>query len=167
MIVSASLMGTMQAVRSLLLTLLALLALVAGCGGGDDDDGSASPNAAPTPTDVQTVTVPNTASPQPKASGEPAFDATLSAQSHEAQPGAAWSWTVTAKKDGAPASATAKMRVFVDDELVDTLGWFPFEGSLTKVHRWPRALSGKTVVFQAEVEGEGGTRRVNWPVSIS
>jgi hypothetical protein len=157
----------MQAVHRVLLTILALVALLAaGCGGGDE--GSANPTiVAPTPTDVQTVTVPNTANPLARSSGEPAFDATLTAQSHQAQPGAAWSWTVTAKKNGAPASATAKMRVFVDDQLVDTLGWFPFEGTLTKVHRWPRALSGKTVVFQAEVEGEGGTRRVNWPVSVS
>lgn len=157
----------MQAVHRVLMTILAVVLLVAGCG-GDDGEGSANPTAVtPTPTDVQTVTVPNTANPQARPSGEPAFDATLTAQSHQAQPGAAWSWTVTARKNGAPASATAKMRVFVDDQLVDTLGWFPFEGTLTKVHRWPRALSGKTVVFQAEVEGEGGTRRVNWPVSVS
>jgi hypothetical protein len=152
---------------AVLVPLVLLVLLVAGCGGGDDE-GSAGPTLAePTPTDVQTVTVPNTATPKPTASGKPTFDVTLRGQSHEAQPGAAWTWTVTANKQGAPASATAKMRVFVDDELVDTLGWFPFEGRLTKVHRWPRALSGKTVIFQAEVEGEGGTKRVNFPVSIS
>ena len=148
--------------------MVVLLALAAGCGGGSDDGGSANPpGTQPTPTGVQTVTVPNTATPKAQQSGKPTFEVTLTAQSHDAQPGAAWTWTVTANKAGAPASATAKMRVFLDDELVDTLGWFPFEGRLTKVHRWPRALSGKTVIFQAEVEGEGGTKRVNWPVSIS
>ena len=59
------------------------------------------------------------------------------------------------------------MRVFVDDELVDTLGWFTFDGRLTNTHRWPKALRGKDVVLQAEVEGEGGTQRANWPVSVS
>jgi hypothetical protein len=144
--------------------LIALLA--AGCGGGDDD--AASPGPKPTtPTDVVTVTVPDTADPGEKPSGEPAFEARLTAQSHEASAGAAWSYTVTAQKRGRPAAGTAKMRVFVGDELVDTLGWFTFEGRLTKTHRWPRALRGKDVVLQAEVEGEGGTQRVNWPVSIS
>ena len=146
-----------------LLLLVALLA--AGCGGG----GSASPpeTAQPTPTDVQTVTIPETANPEAVPTGEPTFDATLTAQGESAQAGAAWSYTVTAQKGGQPASATAKMRVFVDDELVDTLGWFPFEGRYEGTHRWPRSLRGADVVLQAEVEGEGGTRRVNLPVTVT
>jgi hypothetical protein len=149
------------------LLLVALLA--AGCGGGGGDDGgSASPTggAEPTPTEVQTVTIPETADPDEVPSGEPAFEATLTAQGESAQAGAAWRYTVTAEKDGMPASATAKMRVFVGDELVDTLGWFPFEGTLTRTHTWPRALIGKDVVLQAEVEGPGGTQRENADVRI-
>jgi hypothetical protein len=160
----------MAAVKTVLLAILLAL-VVAGCGsdGGGDDDGSATPatTSAGTPTEVQTVTIPDTADPSPEPSGSPAFEADLRAQGHSAQPGTAWSYTVTAVKSGQPASATAKMRVFVDDELVDTLGWFPFEGRLVRTHRWPRSLSGKEVVLQAEVEGEGGTQRVNWPVAIS
>ena len=148
------------------LLLVALLA--AGCGGGGGGDDSATPTGSvqPTPTDVQTVTIPETADPEERPSGEPAFDATLSGQGGSAQAGAAWRYTVTAEKDGQPASATAKMRVFVGDELVDTLGWFPFEGRLERTHRWPRALRGEEVVLQAEVEGEGGTQRVNLPVEV-
>lgn len=155
----------MLAVRRVAI-LIALLA--AGCGGGGGGDDAASPGPPPTtPTDVVTVTVPDTADPQENPSGEPAFRARLTAQSHSAAAGAAWSYTVTVEKGGRPAAGTAKMRVFVGEELVDTLGWFTFEGRLTKTHRWPRALRGKDVVLQAEVEGEGGTQRVNWPVSVS
>jgi hypothetical protein len=143
--------------------------LAAGCGGGGGDDGgSASPTggAEPTPTEVQTVTIPETADPDEVPSGEPAFEATLTAQGESAQAGAAWRYTVTAEKDGMPASATAKMRVFVGDELVDTLGWFPFEGRYEGTHRWPRSLRGEDVILQAEVEGEGGAQRVNFPVEV-
>lgn len=145
-----------------LLLLVALLA--AGCGGG----GSASPpeTAQQTPTDVQTLTIQETANPEEVPTGQPTFDATLTAQGESAQAGAAWRYTVTAEKQGQPASATAKMRVFVDDELVDTLGWFPFEGRYEGTHRWPRSLRGAEVVLQAEVEGEGGTQRVNLPVEV-
>jgi hypothetical protein len=148
------------------LLLVALLA--AGCGGGDDGDGSASPTGGtqPTPTDVQTVTIPETANPDEVPTGRPAFDATLTGQGTSAQAGSTWRFTVTAEKNGQPASATAKMRVFVDEELVDTLGWFPFEGRYQGTHRWPRSLRGEEVVLQAEVEGEGGTRRVNLPLEI-
>lgn len=153
----------MSAVHRSLLLVVSLLA--AGCGGG-----SASPpaeTAQPTPTDVQTVTIPDTATPEEVPTGSPTFDVTLKGEGSSAQAGTEWSYTVTAEKDGQPASATAKMRVFVGDELVDTLGWFPFEGRYEGTHRWPRALRGEEVVLQAEVEGEGGTRRVNLPVEIS
>ena len=158
----------MQPVKRALL-LIALL-VVAGCGGGGGggEATQAQPGATEgTPTDVQTVTVPNTADPNATPSGEPAFEAGLTAQSHAPAAGTAWRWTVIAKKGGQPAAATAKMRVFVDGVLVNTLGWFPFEGRLTQSYSWPRSLKGKQAVFQAEVEGEGGTQRVNWPVSVS
>lgn len=145
--------------------LLVLVVLAAGCGGG-----SASPpaeTAQPTPTDVQTVTIPDTANPEEVPSGSPTFDVTLTGEANSAQAGTAWRYVVTAEKEGQPASATAKMRVFVGDELVDTLGWFPFEGRYEGTHRWPRSLRGEDVVLQAEVEGEGGTRRVNYPVEVT
>jgi hypothetical protein len=148
--------------------LVLVVLLAAGCGGGGGGGDSATPtgDAQPTPTDVQTVTIPETADPEQRPSGQPVFEATLTAQADSAQAGTAWRYTVTAEKDGQPASATAKMRVFVEDELVDTLGWFPFEGRLEQTHRWPRSLRGEDVVLQAEVEGEGGTQRVNFPVEV-
>lgn len=151
--------------------LLLLAVLAAGCGGGgggDEGGGTALPPATTqTPTEIQTVTVPETADPAAKPSGRPRFEARLTAQGHSAVAGTPWRYTVVATKGGRPAGGTAKMRVFLGDELVDTLGWFPFEGTLTKTHQWPRSLRGKKVVLQAEVEGEGGTQRANWPVTIS
>ena len=118
-------------------------------------------------TPVVTVTTPqNTADPAERTTGRPRFNVTLSAAGHEAEPGRRWSYVVRATKRGRPAGGTAKMRVFIGDVLVDTIGFFAFSGELRRTHVWPRSLSGKRVVLQAEVEGEGGTRRVNWPVTI-
>lgn len=151
------------------LVLVGLVALLgAGCGGGGGGSAATPAPTQETPTNVQTVTIPETADPEATPSGEPTFEATLAGQGPTAQAGTAWRYTVTASKAGQPASATAKMRVFVDDELVDTLGWYPFEGRLVQTHRWPRSLRGADgVVLQAEVEGEGGTQRVNFPVEVT
>jgi hypothetical protein len=161
LIVAAGLGHNVAVRRSLLLVAL----LAAGCGGGE----SASPTETrqTTPTGVQTLTIPDTANPEEVPSGEPTFEATLTGQASSARAGTEWRYTVTAQKDGRPASATAKMRIFVGEELVDTLGWFPFEGRYEGTHRWPRSLRGENVVLQAEVEGEGGTQRVNFPVEVS
>ena len=148
---------------------LVIVALAAGCGGGGTENGetAAQPTVAPTPTEVQTLTVPDTARLEETPDGEPAFTVALTAP-REAKAGAMWRFTVKAiDQSGQPASGTAKMRVFADGELVDTLGWFPFEGTLQETHRWPRSLVGKKVVLQAEVEGAGGTQRKNLPVSVS
>jgi hypothetical protein len=164
----------MQAVRraSILIVLLAL----AGCGGGGADEGgsagdggttAAQPTTTGSSTGVLTVKVPNTADPNAEASGSPVFKAGLTATAHSVAAGSPFAFTVTATKGGEPAPGTAKMRVFVDDELVNTIGWFAFEGRLVKSYVWPRSLKGKTAVLQAEVEGEGGTQRVNWPVEVS
>jgi hypothetical protein len=125
----------MQAVRrvSILIVLLAL----AGCGGGGGGDAGggdggttlAQPGGTTqSSTDVVTVKVPDTADPNAEASGAPAFKAALTATAHSVPAGSPFAFTVTATKGGQPAPATAKMRVFVDDELVNTIGWFPFEG---------------------------------------
>lgn len=151
--------------RSLLLVALAL----AGCGGGDDDDATAPPPPTAGPPAV-TVTQPeDTAQAEPSPTGKPTFEITLTAESAKPSAGKAWRYVVTAKAtDGGRADGTtAKMRVFVGDELVDTLGFFAFEDRLTRTHVWPAILKGKrNVMLQAEVEGEGGTQRANFPVTV-
>jgi len=147
-------------------TLLLLLAVAAGCGGGNDQ--TAPGTTAPTGTDVFTVTQPeNTARAGEVPTGDPQFTVTLTAESTTPTAGQPWRYTVRASSnEGAGASGTAKMRVWVDGGLVDTLGFFVFEGELAKTHTWPRSLRGESAELQAEVEGAGGTQRAVLPVTV-
>jgi hypothetical protein len=156
----------MQPVRRSAL-LLSLLALAAGCGGGDEQTAPPGTTATTSP-DVLTVTQPeNTAKPGEDPTGDPQFTVTLSGESTTPTAGRPWRYTVRATaKQGGPAPGTAKMRVFVDDQLVDTLGFFSFDGVLVKTHVWPRSLRGESAELQAEVEGDGGTQRAVLPVEV-
>ena len=158
----------MQPVRRSALAML-LLALAAGCGGGDNQTAPPGETTTATSPDVLTVTQPNnTAMAGEDPTGDPQFTATLSGESREAAAGRPWRYTVRAKsKDGGAASGTAKMRVWVDGELVDTLGFFSFDGVLVKTHTWPRSLRGETAELQAEVEGDGGTQRAVFRVKVT
>jgi len=153
--------------RSLLLVVLAL----AGCGGGDDVGTTTSAQPSPTTTSTPTLTVTqpeDTAKAAPEPTGKPTFDVVLTGESTTPVAGKPWRYTVTATAmGGGPSGGTAKMRVFVDGELVDTIGYFAFTGKLTRTHVWPAEVKGKKgVVLQAEVEGDGGTQRTNLPVTV-
>lgn len=153
--------------RGLPLVAVALLAACGGSGEGKPVTTSATPAPTQTSTGVVTVTVPNTANPKPVASGKPTFDVTLTASSHAVRAGEPLRWTVRAVSEGKPAGGTAKMRVFVGGEAVDTIGFIPFTGSLSRTYRFSPLLKGKDAILQAEVEGDGGTQRANWPVHVS
>ena len=155
----------MQPVRRY--SLLLPLALVAGCGGGNDQ--TAPPGTASTSTDVLTVTQPgNTAMAGEEPTGDPQFTVTLTGESRAPAAGRPWRYTVRAKSaDGGSASGTAKMRVWVDGELVDTLGFFSFDEQLVRTHTWPRSLRGEAAELQAEVEGDGGTQRAVLRVEVN
>jgi hypothetical protein len=146
------------------------VALLAACGGGGEGEPvttAASP-PAPTSTDVVTVTVPNTANAKAVPTGKPTFKIVLTATTHSVRAGAPFAFTVRAvDANGTAAPGTAKMRVFLGSEVVDTLGFFPFTGTLRKTYKFSTLLKGKNVVLQAEVEGAGGTQRANWPVQVS
>jgi hypothetical protein len=140
---------------------------VTGCGGGDSGGTTA---AAPTTTAPITVTTtPETAQAAATPTGNPTFIIRLTTESPTATAGRPWRYTVRAMaKSGGSAAGTAKMRVFVQNELVDTIGFFAFEDTLSRTYRWPSVLKGKEgVVLQAEVEGEGGTQRANYPVTVN
>lgn len=158
----------MQPVRRSALALL-LLVLAAGCGGGDDQTAQPGETTTATSPDVLTVTQPNnTAMAGEDPTGDPQFTVTLRGESTKPTAGRPWRYTVRAtSKDGGPASGTAKMRVWVDGELVDTLGFFSFDGVLAKTHTWPRSLRGESPELQAEVEGEGGTQRAVVRVKVT
>jgi hypothetical protein len=151
--------------RTFLLLVLALA--LAGCGGGDEEGTTAV--SPPTAGPIVTVTQPeNTAQADATPTGQPTFTVAVSGANQTPVAGRPWRFTVTATaRGGGPAGGTAKMRVFVGDELVNTIGFFAFEGRLSRTHVWPAILKGKEdVVLQAEVEGEGGTQRANLPVTV-
>jgi hypothetical protein len=146
---------------------LVVVVLLAACGGGGEGKPVTTAETE-TSTGILTVTVPNTVNPKPVPTGKPTFTITLTTESHTARAGRPWRFTVRAVgADGKPAAATAKMRVFVGKEEVDTIGFIPFTGTLTRTYRFSPLLKGKDAILQAEVEGEGGTRRANWPVHVT
>jgi hypothetical protein len=154
--------------RALVLIILGLA--TAGCGGGDNGGTAAAPTTtAPGPGPITVTTPEETAQAEATPTGDPTFVIRLTAESPTATAGRPWRYTVRAmSKSGGAAGGTAKMRVFVDGELVDTIGFFAFDNTLTRTHRWPTVLKGKEgVVLQAEVEGDGGTQRANYPVTVN
>jgi hypothetical protein len=151
---------------------LLAVALLAACGGGGEGE-PVTTGARPTPTQtstgIVTVTVPNTANVKPVPTGKPAFKIELTASAHTVRAGEPFRFTVHAvDANGKPAAGTAKMRVFLVNDPVDTLGFFPLQnGILTRTYRFSPLLKGKDVILQAEVEGAGGTQRANWPVHVT
>jgi hypothetical protein len=150
---------------------LVAVALLAACGGGGEGKPvttGAAPPSTQTSTGIVTVTVPNTANAKPVPTGKPAFKIELTATAHTMRAGESFRFTVRAvDANGKPAAGTAKMRVFLGKDPVDTLGFFPFTGTLTRTYRFSKLLKGKDVILQAEVEGAGGTQRANWPVHVN
>ncbi len=154
--------------RGLPFVAVALLAACGGSGEGKPVTTSATPGPTQTSTGIVTVTVPNTANPKPVPTGKPTFKVTITASAHTIAAGQPLRYTVRAvDANGKPASATAKMRVFVGGEEVDTIGFISFTGTLTKTYRFSPLLKGKDAILQAEVEGAGGTVRANWPVHVT
>ena len=91
--------------------------------------------------------------------GKPRFRATLHGDDPKPRAGVPWHFTLRAF-DGAdnPVSGTAILRVVANGRIVDTLGWFRFNGLLGRTYRWPSALRGSSALLQATVVGPGGTR---------
>lgn len=147
---------------------LAAVALLAACGGGGEGKPVTTEAAPPTQTGIVTVTVPNTANAKAVPTGTPKFKISITASAHTVRAGEPIRFTVRAvDANGKPAPGTAKMRVFLGRHAVDTLGFFPFTGSLKRGYRFSPLLKGKDVILQAEVEGNGGTQRANWAVRVT
>jgi hypothetical protein len=155
--------------RALVMALLLAAAVSAGCGGGNGDGGGTTVATPPTAGPITVTTPEDTAQAEATPTGKPTFIIRLTAESATPTAGRPWRYTVRAMaKSGGSAGGTAKMRVFVDDELVDTIGFFAFDDTLSRTHKWPTVLKGKKgVVLQAEVEGDGGTQRANYPVTVN
>jgi hypothetical protein len=142
--------------------------LLAGCGNG----GSAAPETSITtgrakPPRAATVTRPQAA--QPGTPSRPAtFTVTLSGESHRATAGEPWSFVVQARtRSGKPVRGTEIVQVIVGDEVVDTIGWFAFKGTMQRSYKFSPLIRGRSgVVLSAKIIGPGGSKRATYPVQV-
>jgi hypothetical protein len=145
-------------------TTLALL-LVAGC--GSESGNQAEPTVSITVSATTTSASPPPVFPGTRPSGDPKFQIELKGESHYAHAGQPWKFRVTASQANAPVNATAKVYVFEGAKQIDGVGWFPFDGSVEQTYKWPEELiDARGVYLHVDVQGPGGTRRANWPVTV-
>jgi hypothetical protein len=86
------------------------------------------------------------------AGGRPAVRVSISAAGHAPAAGRPWRFAVRAVTQGGRAvGGTAIVRVLVGDRVVDTVGWFGFNGTLHHSYRWPVALAGAPATLQVTV----------------
>jgi hypothetical protein len=99
--------------------------------------------------------------------GDPHFSATLSGQNRRPRAGAPWWWALRARgAGGRAAGGTAIVRVVVAGHVVDTVGWFGFDGRIGRSYRWSPKLRGFPALLQAKILGPGGTRTVSYAVRV-
>jgi hypothetical protein len=98
--------------------------------------------------------------------GDPRFSATVSGQNRRPKVGTPWWWAVRARAGGRAAGGTAIVRVVVAGHVVDTVGWFGFDGAVGHSYRWSPKLRGSPALFQAKIIGPGGTRTVAYAVRV-
>jgi hypothetical protein len=158
--------------------LLVVPLLLAACGGGGDD-GSAGGTTITT-TDVtttkpkppRTTTVATTVTkPRPKPKKKKPARAKLVVavygQSHEARAGTPWRFVVKARTGARPVSGTAIVQVLVGRQVVDTLGWFTFRGTLRRTYRFSPQIRGRSgVLLSAKILFVGGSKRATYPVRV-
>lgn len=156
--------------------LLVLPLLLAACGGGDD--GSAAGSTATT-TNVTTTTgkPPRTATtattatrprPKPKKKrGAGKLVVALYGEGHQVRAGTPWRFVVKAQTGSRPVSGTAIVQVLVGREVVDTLGWFTFRGTLRRTYRFSPQIRGRSgVLLSAKVLVGGGSKRATYSVRV-
>jgi hypothetical protein len=104
---------------------------------------------------------------QPASAGTARFVVRLTADNHRPRASATWHYVVRARdKAGRPVAGTAIVRVLVRGKIVDTLGWFGFNGKLRRGYRWSPHLKGSYAVLQAKVVGPGGSRIAGYGVRV-
>ncbi len=142
-----------------------ILFALAGCGGSSNESESAvSTTASESATTVASTTRVN---PGTRSSGDPQFTIELKGESHYAHAGQPWKFRVMASQANQPVSGTAKVYVFQGTNQVDGVGWFSFKGSLEQTYTWPdKLIDMRSVYLHVDVEGPGGVRRANWPVTV-
>jgi hypothetical protein len=100
-------------------------------------------------------------------SGRPSFRPEIDGASRSPAAGRPWSYVVRgADAAGRGIRGTAVVRVLVRGRVVDTVGWFSFNGALHRTYRWSPSLRGRQALLQASVVGPGGTHTVGYAVRV-
>jgi hypothetical protein len=100
--------------------------------------------------------------------GRPHFVVRLVPQNRAPRAGRRWRFAVYARDArDRPVGGTVVVRVAVAGHIVDTVGWFKFDGNLRRAYSWSKVLRGSLALFQARVIGPGGSRTVGYPVRVS
>jgi hypothetical protein len=144
-----------------------LVVFAAGCGGsGSTSGGGTQPTTAaspPTHPKTQPAPVPAIPTGLPK----PDFKATLTGSGHQALVGHPWTFTVRARAlNGKPISGTVIAQVLLGGKVIDTIGWFAFPGTFTKTFAFTGAERGKTITFRTKIVANGGTKPVDYAVTV-
>jgi hypothetical protein len=144
--------------RRVLVVVAACAALV-GCGGGSPGTEGQSPT--PTATVGATVAPPSVTPPKTP------FKATLTAGGHRPKAGRPWQFVVKARNlDGSPVSGTVKAQVLLGGAVVDTIGWFGFDGTLKHTITWSPDKRHQPLVFRAGVNANGGTKNLDYEITV-
>jgi hypothetical protein len=102
-----------------------------------------------------------------RAATDAKYTATLTAGGHTVLVGQPWRWTVrTYTATGRPVGGTVIAQVLLGGKVIDTIGWFRYSGSLSRVYHYGDADRGKTVTFRARVIAKGRQRMLLYAVRV-
>jgi hypothetical protein len=162
----------MPGVRAPVAVVLAAAVLLTGCGGSKHKGKSAAKQtASPSATSTTGAAKPPAAKPTTANPTGPkkkaTFSVSLKADNARPKAGTPWHFVVNARtRKGRPVAGTAIVRVLMQDNVVDTVGWFGFKGTLRRTYRWSPKLRGTTVELQAKIVGTGGTSTASYLVTV-
>lgn len=147
-----------------------LAMVAAGCGGSGSSSSQPAPTALPAATTTLAAT---TATLTLGGGGVPTgpptrkYVASLTADGHTVGVGRPWTFTVrTHEKNGRPVAGTVVAQVLSGSNVIDTIGWFGYNGSLRKTFRFREAERGQELTFRATILANGGTRKLDYPVTV-
>lgn len=122
--------------------------------------GLAHPGTAPVPTVRPAHTV----------VAQLPFKATLQASTHRPRATTRWRYTVRVTDlQGRPIRARARIRIVfngLSGPPTRELGLYRFNGTLTRLYRWPLATQGERFSFRGIVTARGVTRRLAYWILV-
>ncbi len=140
----------------------ALALLAAGCGAGTTGPASSQGTTIfAEPTVTQPIgTIPAHPPTIP-------YVASLTAEGHVARVGQPWRFTVrTHEANGTPVRGTVIAQILSGGAVLDTLGWFSSSGTFSKAITYHEAERGRRLTFRTTIIANGGSRKLDYPVTV-